>query len=295
VSDAFEILYAAHTASCTFLLDSEGICRRIQLTKSGKSGKSRDSSRAAARCVGAQYVASLDPTVSGMLAEMPRVGAAMLFARVDERGRVSLVRTGVVTRFEGHQENPFAGGKPKKNAQMTAAPSESVETSAPILPPKPAPPRRREPATVPGKRSLSTDSIQTVRAEDLPRLAPSTVPRTRPMANDFDMTTPYEQKPAAAHLRDARRTTWPSAGASLRPPEPTTLRQPTVLDVTDDADVALLDDEAFSSSPPPPPPRRSEPFMTRLRTERMPARPDAARPPSYPALDQVAPRRRGER
>ena len=295
MSDDFEILYAAHTASCTFLLDSEGICRRIQQTKTGKSAKSKDSSRAAARCVGAQYVASLDPTVSGMLAEMPRVGAAMLFARVDERGRVSLVRTGVVTRFEGHHENPFAGEKretAKKNASLMA-PSESVETSAPVLPPSTSPPRRREPATTPGMR-FSTDDIPTVRAEDLPRLAPPALPRIRPMANDFDTTTPYEPKPAA--LRSPRVKTWPSAVATA----PATIRQPPpVMDLTDDADVALLEDDAFSSSPPPPPPRRSEPFMTRNRadrTERMPARPvEAGRPPSYPALDQVAVRRRGDR
>jgi hypothetical protein len=248
-----------------------------------------------------------------MLAEMPRVGAAMLFARVDERGRVSLVRTGVVTRFEGHHEDPFAGEKTKKKRAVTGppravAPSESVETSAPILPPSatPTPVRRREPATTPGnlgKRSLSTDAIHTVRAEDLPRLS-SPVPRTRPMANDFDVTTPYEPKPAGFDVRDPRRTTWPSAGASLSPPQPppapATIRQAPVFDLTDDADVALIeDDESFSSSPPPPPPRRSEPFMTRNRadrTERMPARPaEPARPPSYPVLDQVALRRRGDR
>src|SRR4026207_828922 len=101
VSDSsFQITYAAHTATCTFLLDSEGICRRIVAAPNAKravSQKTRDATRAASRCLGAQYVASLDPSVWGMLAEMPRVGSAMLFARIDERGRVSLVRTGVVT------------------------------------------------------------------------------------------------------------------------------------------------------------------------------------------------------
>jgi hypothetical protein len=76
-----------------------------------------------------------------MLAEMPRVGSAMLFARVDERGRVSLVRTGIVTRFESHRtdEDPFAEQRP----------SESVKTSAPpITPSMPA----RRPAKPPEVR-----------------------------------------------------------------------------------------------------------------------------------------------
>lgn len=90
----------------------------------------RDGARSAARCLGAQYVASLDPSISGMLADMPRVGAAMLFARVDERGRVSLVRTGVVTEFGRHRDdddNPFV--------EQETVTSRSVETSAPVLPP----------------------------------------------------------------------------------------------------------------------------------------------------------------
>lgn len=117
---SIEITYAAHTASCTFLLDSEGICRRIVLASRGKR---RETSRTAARCVGAQYVASLDGSAAGGLVEMPRVGAAMLFARVDERGRISLVRTGIVTSFEsnaGESYDPFAD-------------SGAVETSAPDL------------------------------------------------------------------------------------------------------------------------------------------------------------------
>jgi len=118
VATSIEISYAAHTSSCTFLLDDQGICRRIVLAPKGKR---RDASRTSARCVGAQYVASLDGSAAGGLVEMPRVGAAMLFARVDENGRVSLVRTGVLTSFESRAgEDPFVE-------------SASVETSAPQL------------------------------------------------------------------------------------------------------------------------------------------------------------------
>jgi hypothetical protein len=127
VSD-FEIQYAAHTATCTFFLDGEGICRRVMMVSKTRN---REAARSAARCVGAQYVASLDPTLSGMLSDMPKVGISMLFARTDERGRISLVRTGHVTRFERHvEEDPFG-------------PS-GVATSAPPLSPSVMPTPRRE-------------------------------------------------------------------------------------------------------------------------------------------------------
>jgi hypothetical protein len=123
-AEPFEITYAAHTTTCTFLLDSEGVCRRIVMAPHVK----RKETQTAARCVGAQYVASLDAAAAGCLVEMPRIGAAMLFARVDDRGRVSLVRTGPCTQFEQTPaENPFD--------------SVSVKTSAPEITPRTQPPR----------------------------------------------------------------------------------------------------------------------------------------------------------
>lgn len=119
--ESIEIVYAAHTSTCTFLLDAEGICRRVVLAPT-VDGKRRDNPRTASRCVGAQYVASLDLRALGGLVERPRIGAAMLFARTDSRGRVSLVRTGLVTRFETKraEEDPFDS-------------MGSIRTSAPAL------------------------------------------------------------------------------------------------------------------------------------------------------------------
>jgi hypothetical protein len=136
----FDIRYAAHTGTCTFLLDAEGICRRVVTAPHVK----RKESQTASRCVGAQYVASLDATAAGCLVEMPRVGSAMLFARVDERGRVSLVRTGAVTRFEhAVSENPFD--------------SVSVKTSAPEIAPRPAPARGARPEPASPRRATPAD------------------------------------------------------------------------------------------------------------------------------------------
>jgi hypothetical protein len=223
--------------------------------KRGSSSKGKDAARAATRCVGAQYVASLDPTVSGMLAEMPRVGAAMLFARVDGRGRVSLVRTGVVTRFESHHEDPFAGGGPAEGP----APSVSVETSAPVL----TPPVYRERT----EREKLTEPIPTVRVDaagrpgskpSLPPAPPLPLPPLRPLRSALPSddslaeTRAYSPKAApgpAREPRDPRWATTPSAAATLRQP------------------VMPLDDEFEDEvAPPRPPPRRSEPVMTRPRT-----------------------------
>lgn len=146
--ERFDITYAAHTATCTFLLDAEGICRRIVMLPGSKR---RDASKNAARCIGAQYVATLDPTVPGCLVEMPKIGTPMLFARVDARGRVALVRTGPVTSFEtkrADDPDPFA----ESIGVMTSAPSaqelqtpranakvrrSSPEAAAPVTPKDP--------------------------------------------------------------------------------------------------------------------------------------------------------------
>lgn len=102
---AFPIRYAVQTPVCTFFLDEEGICQDIVLA----SGHTPDAARLASRCIGAQYVASLDVGTVGGLIEMPRVGAALLFATVDDRGRIAIVRTGIVVRFESRtrESNPF--------------------------------------------------------------------------------------------------------------------------------------------------------------------------------------------
>lgn len=122
----FLIAYAAHTPSCSFLLDEEGFCRKIVLKNP------RRDSRNARRCVNAQYVASLDLREAGGLVEMPRPGASMLFARIDERGRVALVRTGPVLRFETIREPMRVDPDDDDTARLDPfVTSQSVETSVP--------------------------------------------------------------------------------------------------------------------------------------------------------------------
>jgi hypothetical protein len=97
------IAYAATTDACTFLLDEDGVCRRVLLEPARRSdwtlgGRTR--AQAARRCIGAQYVASIDVRVDGGLVPMPRVGMPMLFAYTGDDGRLAVVRTGPLVRFE---------------------------------------------------------------------------------------------------------------------------------------------------------------------------------------------------
>jgi len=114
-----EIAYVAHTATSTLLLDQNGICIRVEF-----KGR-RVTSDAGERCVGAQFVASLDPAVPGGLAAQPTVGAPMVFAAMGlTNGRIYLVRTGPLVAFEELEDDvptrnawlPEEGASPRASA-----------------------------------------------------------------------------------------------------------------------------------------------------------------------------------
>ena len=263
-----DITYAAHTASCTFLLDSEGICRRIVVAPKGK----RSASRTASRCVGAQYVASLDGSAAGGLVEMPRVGAAMLFARVDERGRVSLVRTAVVISFESNAgEDPFVD-------------SGTVETSAPELETprvqRPVPSRAARPIDHDyDDSSEKTQRIQALRPEDIAAALGEQENAEADLGSDL----------ATAEYRtvvddSAPRQTLPSTQAISGVP---TLRNP-------HRDATVEDDDGYSRPKTPTPargvlPRRSDPRMRAAAAHAYAPAPS----PAYSSDIQVSRRRRG--
>ena len=285
-----DIIYAAHTASCTFLLDSEGICRRIVMAPKGKR---RDSSRTASRCVGAQYVASLDHSAAGGLVEMPRVGAAMLFARVDERGRVSLVRTSVVTSFESNaSEDPFRD-------------SGTVETSAPIIDtPRAATERSqyRRPAKTDEQAAADyyddpsdrTQRIQAVRAEEIDSALDQIAAEHINEQNNEFATAEYE---AVEEEPPAARTTLPSHVSTLRNP-----RQSAINDDDDEADEyarATLARPPPSAAAPIPTaspsrgmlPRRSDPLLRAAASQGWTPAPAGHAPRAYDSDVQVRRRR----
>ncbi len=80
-----DLTYAVHTATCTYLLDDDGICRWTHAPMGQVPP-------GAERCVGAQFVACLDMREEGGLVGELRIGASALFAR-EEGGRLVLLRT----------------------------------------------------------------------------------------------------------------------------------------------------------------------------------------------------------
>lgn len=99
-SRRMEIAYVAHTEACTFLLDGDGICRSFV----AGAQASETTVATAQRCVGAQYIASLDRDAEGLLIHDPKVGTRLVFAVVKDNGRVALVRSGPLTKFETLEE-----------------------------------------------------------------------------------------------------------------------------------------------------------------------------------------------
>jgi len=97
-----EIAYTVHTETATFLLDAGGFCRKV-IPVPGVKGERALAQ--AERCIGAQYVASLAVQVAGGLIELPRVGVPLLFAIADAAGRISLIRTAVLLRFEAKRKS----------------------------------------------------------------------------------------------------------------------------------------------------------------------------------------------
>jgi hypothetical protein len=163
-----ELAYVAHAARCALLLDADGICRWFLL-------KSEDESVAATakRCVGAQFVATLDPDVSGLLGHEPAVGKNILFARVDD-GRVTLVRFGPLVEFEtlgaasapreSEVELPAPPAiepatEPAIEAAIEPPPATIQERRRTIVasPPPPPPAPTSEPPTMPAGSALAAD------------------------------------------------------------------------------------------------------------------------------------------
>lgn len=128
-----EIVYAAHTQSGVFMLDENGVCRWA-VAQPGRTGE-----KVPERIVGAQYLATVDLSAEGGIVDFPRVGCPMLFASTDESGRVRLVRTPPLTRFEDRRVAPMRRPLASKfdDDEMTPV---ALARSSSIPPPPSVPP-----------------------------------------------------------------------------------------------------------------------------------------------------------
>lgn len=87
-----EMAYAVHTATCTYLLDEDGICRWIISQQGMVPAHVR-------QCIGAQFVACVDVTIEGALAPQLRVGGRALFVQ-NAGDRMVLLRTGPIQHLD---------------------------------------------------------------------------------------------------------------------------------------------------------------------------------------------------
>src|SRR5207249_3070782 len=140
-------------ATCTYLLDDEGVCRWA-LTPGGRPAPDAE------RSVGAQFVACLDLSVEGGLSGELRVGAAALFVH-REHGRLVLLRTALIEHVEyrGADDQPYE--------------EPSVEEATPIF----ADPTAR--AVLPRIQDEHTAPLPVLERAAVPAQAPES-PSTRP-------------------------------------------------------------------------------------------------------------------
>jgi hypothetical protein len=131
-----EIVYAAHTKSGVFMLDENGVCRWA-VAQPGHAGREE---KVPERIVGAQYLATLDVHAEGAIVDFPRVGCPMLFAATDETGRVRLVRTPPLTRFEDRRVAPMRRPLASKFDDDEKTPVALARTSSVPPPPPPSDP-----------------------------------------------------------------------------------------------------------------------------------------------------------
>lgn len=139
------VVYSAHTEACTLMLDENGVCEWAAPTGRG---------RVPERIVGAQFVASLDVSTPGALVGEPREGVPMLFAATDEEGRISLIRTSNLVRWDDRRDHSgvvstFSQGRlrpsldelaPRGRRSSNPPPSPTNERASSIPPAPPSSP-----------------------------------------------------------------------------------------------------------------------------------------------------------
>lgn len=117
--------FAVHTATCTYLLDEDGICKWIVSQQGVVPPHVR-------QCIGAQFVASVDVTVEGGLVGQLRVGGRALFVQ-NAGDRMIMLRTGPIQHVDDRTTGPSsARSGPPPAAPKPPAHSQYGKQSLPI-------------------------------------------------------------------------------------------------------------------------------------------------------------------
>ena len=155
--------YAVHTRSCTYVLDREGICHWV-LDPAGAAASGFE------RCIGAQFVACLDPSGPAQLVGELRLGTTALFACHDGQ-RFMLLRSPLIEWVEQRAGQPVAAATPPvvglgrppeaygEATERLSVPSDPYVPLPPISTPPPRPDRYSQyrPETAAIARALETD------------------------------------------------------------------------------------------------------------------------------------------
>jgi hypothetical protein len=114
-SQGNEMAYAVHTATCTYLLDEDGICKWIVAQQGIVPQHVR-------QCIGAQFVACVDVTVEGGLVGQLRPGARALFVQ-NAGDRMIMMRTGPIQHVDDRRVAAFDENTPPPPAAALRAPA----------------------------------------------------------------------------------------------------------------------------------------------------------------------------
>lgn len=212
-----DFLYAVHTDVCTYLLDENGICTWV-LSPNPQTAKLMV-------CMGAQFVACVDPRVEGAIVGELKEGArALLVAISKETGRAQLLRTGPIKRVQYRE-----GGESIDLGQgldvLEEIELEVDEEPAPPQQESSTPPANPEPPLEPGvtvhkpvrraDASLVTPDPRTVIISEPPQPAPRLSRGSRPSAEPATVS-----KPAGSVPRGIARARSSPSELPLRKPSP---------------------------------------------------------------------------
>jgi hypothetical protein len=231
-----EIAYKALTETCTLLLDANGICRSVLAATSSQHDRPARIPVSAERCIGAQFVATLDLRDPRGLTHMPEVGAPMLFARIEIDGRITLVRSAPLISFEtvtqvdsGVRERPEHNVPAYGDDDEKTTPFELDEVTIPrrqsygphaytapqrsYPPPEAYPPRASYPPQASYPPPRTSMKVPITRSFELPRV---TIPPPPPT-----MRTPHPVYPEAPPMSPPRRPSVARVGTPLYEGVPT--------------------------------------------------------------------------
>lgn len=218
-----ELAYVAHSERCALLLDADGVCRWVI----PKVDATDATVAAARRCIGAQFVATLDHDAPGFMGHEPRVGANLLFALVSD-GRVSLVRFGPLQHFEELDADDKASAE--TIAPPPAPAAEPEQAAATANEDEPLPPTVADVPDVDDLiTSLATDSTPDLDvSQDTAEAAPEPELELTPLAD--------EAEPASAEAAPVA-TEAESADADATPIAPDVEVTPPSLDANGDIEI----------------------------------------------------------